>query len=112
MNDRVFSDRSSAGKELADALRGAATPEDGVVVGLPRGGVPVAFEVARALELHLEILVIRKLGAPGQPELAIGAIGAGDVRVLNEHIIRSLGVSDDTVDKIAEQERSRVEKKE
>ncbi|TCN31176.1 putative phosphoribosyltransferase [Kribbella orskensis] len=80
-----FIDRTEAGRRLArrlDSLRG----EDVVVVGLPRGGVPVAFEVARALAAPLDVIVVRKLGVPHQPELALGAIGEGDVRVINERI--------------------------
>ncbi|MFW5975816.1 MAG: phosphoribosyltransferase [Alkalispirochaetaceae bacterium] len=112
MSERIFSDRRSAGKELAKALEGALSAREAVVLGLPRGGVPVAYEVALALGIPLDILVIRKLGAPGHPELAIGAVGSGGVRVLNERIIRSLGVREGTVERIAQEERRRVEEKE
>lgn len=112
MSERIFSDRRSAGEELAKALEGVAEPQDGVVVALPRGGVPVAYEVALALSLPLEVLVIRKLGAPGHAELAIGAVGSGGVRVLNRRIIDSLGVGEETIEKIAQEERRRVEEKE
>lgn len=112
MSERIFSDRRSAGKELAQALEDVAADGEAVVLGLPRGGVPVAYEVATTLGLPLDILVIRKLGAPGHPELAIGAVGTGGVRVLNERIITSLGVAEETVQRIAEEERHRVEEKE
>ncbi len=112
MSERIFSDRRSAGKELAKALEGVASAGEAVVLGLPRGGVPVAYEVALSLGIPLDILVIRKLGAPGHPELAIGAVGSGGVRVLNERIINSLGVQQETLEKIAQEERRRVEEKE
>ena len=112
MSERIFSDRRSAGKELAKALESVASAGEAVVLGLPRGGVPVAYEVALSLGIPLDILVIRKLGAPGHPELAIGAVGSGGVRVLNERIINSLGVQQETLEKIAQEERRRVEEKE
>lgn len=86
---RVFQDRREAGRVLADAVRSQG-PEDPVVFGLPRGGVPVAFEVAKALDAPLEVLVARKIGAPGNPELAIGAIAEGGARVLDHAMIRRL----------------------
>lgn len=109
MSERIFSDRRSAGKELAKSLKGILEARDGVVIGLPRGGVPVAYEVAVALSLPLEILVIRKLGAPGHAELAIGAVGGGGVRVLNRRIIESLGIAEEALEKIADEQRRRVE---
>ena len=89
---RVFQDRREAGRVLADAVRSRRV-ENPVVFGLPRGGVPVAFEVARALDAPLEVLVARKIGAPGNPELAIGAIAEGGARVLDHAMIRRLFVS-------------------
>jgi putative phosphoribosyl transferase len=80
--DQVFADRFEAGRILAGALVQYAGREDVVVLGLPRGGVPVAAEVAKALRVPLDVLVVRKLGAPGQEELAIGAIGEGGVRLM------------------------------
>ena len=112
MHGRIFDDRRSAGGELAAALAGLSILEEGVVLALPRGGVPVAYEVAVALELPLDILVIRKLGAPGHRELAIGAVGTGCVRVLNRRILDSLKVSDEEVEQIAREEQRRVEEKE
>lgn len=81
----IFDDRTDAGRQLAERLE-PLRGEDVVVLGLPRGGVPVAFEVARALGAPLDVIVVRKLGVPRQPELALGAIGEGDVRVLDERI--------------------------
>ncbi|AZM92313.1 hypothetical protein GCM10017750_06210 [Streptomyces racemochromogenes] len=83
----IFTDRADAGRRLADAL-GRLRGEDPVVLGLPRGGVPVAFEVARALGADLDVIVVRKLGVPHHRELAFGAIGEGGVRVLNEDVVR------------------------
>jgi putative phosphoribosyl transferase len=93
-----FTDRASAGKELAralDAWRGAVGV---LVLGLPRGGVPVAFEVAAALGAELDVLLVRKLGTPGNPELAMGAIAVGGVRVLNANIVDSLALSAEAIE--------------
>ncbi|MGZ4187938.1 MAG: phosphoribosyltransferase family protein [Solirubrobacteraceae bacterium] len=86
---RRFADRHEAGRELAERLR-ARSIHDPIVFGLARGGVPVAFEVAQALRAPLDVLVVRKIGAPGNPELGIGAIAEGDVRVLNQEVVRHL----------------------
>ncbi len=89
---RTFRDRSEAGKALAaklQHLRGAGV----VVLALPRGGVPVAYEVARALDAPLDVIVVRKVGVPGQPELAMGAIGEDGVRVVNDEIVRVVGAT-------------------
>ena len=88
----VFQDRRQAGRALAEAI-GPLALENPVVLGLPRGGVPVAFEVAEALDAPLDVLVARKIGAPGNPELAIGAIAEGGVRVLDHELIGRLLVS-------------------
>jgi predicted phosphoribosyltransferase len=84
MND--FSNRTDAGQTLAGLLGAYLEREDAIVLGLPRGGVPVAFEVAKALHLPLDVMVVRKLRAPGQPELAIGAIASGGISILNERL--------------------------
>ncbi|GGL13461.1 hypothetical protein Sme01_69790 [Sphaerisporangium melleum] len=89
----MFADRQDAGAQLAERLREFTGAGDVVVVGLPRGGVPVAFEVARALRAPLDVVLIRKLGVPFQPELGFGAIGEGGVRVLNQDIVRMAGLS-------------------
>jgi putative phosphoribosyl transferase len=88
----MFADRSDAGRQLARWL-GAIRTKNLVVLGLPRGGVPVAFEIAGALHAPLDIIVVRKLGVPFQPELAMGAIGEGDVRIVNAEVVRHSGVS-------------------
>ncbi len=91
-----FVDRSDAGRRLAARLLAHRGPEV-VVVGLPRGGVPVAAEVARALGAPLDVIVVRKVGVPGQPELAVGAVGEGDVLVVDDEVRRLTGVSDDAL---------------
>jgi putative phosphoribosyl transferase len=83
---RRFRDRTEAGRLLAEKLKGYADRPDVIVLALPRGGVPVASEVARALEAPLDVLIVRKLGMPGQPELAMGAIASGGICVLNEDV--------------------------
>jgi putative phosphoribosyl transferase len=99
-----FRDRAEAGRRLARLLDNYRGSPDVVVLGLPRGGVPVAFEVARELEALLDVFLVRKLGVPGQEELALGAIASGGMRVLNEHLTRSLGISEKELDEITAQE--------
>jgi len=105
---RMFSDRTEAGRELARRLASLAD-EDPVVVGLPRGGVPVAFEVARALGAPLDVIVVRKLGVPFQPELGMGAVGENGARVLNEDLVRMAHVGPDELARIEARERAEVE---
>jgi predicted phosphoribosyltransferase len=100
-----FTDRADAGRRLAERLRGELSA-DAVVLGLPRGGVPVGYEVAAALGLPLDVVVVRKLGLPYQPELAMGAVGE-DVLVLNEHLLRAARV--DAADLAAVERRERAE---
>ena len=109
--EKVFCNREEAGRFLARALTDYAGREDVVVLGLPRGGVPVAAEVARELGAPLDVLVVRKLRAPGQEELAIGAIGEAGVRVLNERLVRDLGLSGDAIDRIAGREERELERR-
>jgi predicted phosphoribosyltransferase len=109
--EKVFRNRTEAGRHLARALGDYAGREDLIVLGLPRGGVPVAAEVARVLGAPLDVLVVRKLGAPGQEELALGAIGEGGVRVLNERLVRDLGLSREAIDRIAAREKSELERR-
>ena len=99
----LFSDRRAAGRELAGLLSGLAG-KDCVVLALPRGGVPVAFEVAAALKAPLDVFPVRKLGAPGDPELAIGAIAAGGVRVINEAEIARMGVTRARLERVEKKE--------
>jgi putative phosphoribosyl transferase len=105
-----FSDRVQAGQRLAERLS-ALRGEDAVVVALPRGGVPVGFEVARTLGAPLDVILVRKLGVPFQPELGMGAIGEGDVRVVNEDVIRRTHVSDTELDEVQRQERTELERR-
>jgi putative phosphoribosyl transferase len=101
-----FRNRIAAGKKLAERLGGYASQPGVLVLGLPRGGVPVAFEVARALQAPLDLLIVRKLGMPGAPELAMGAISSGGVRVLNEEVVRTFRVPVQVVEQvIAEEQR-------
>jgi len=106
--ERIFADRREAGRLLAAALHGYARRRDVIVLGLPRGGVPVAAEVARELRAPLDVLVVRKLGAPGQEELAVGAIGEGGVRVVNDQLVRSLGLSRADIDRISAREEKEL----
>ena len=111
LSERVFRDRAEAGRILARGLAEYAGREDVLVLGLPRGGVPVAAEVARVLGAPLDVLVVRKLGAPGQEELAIGAIGEGGVRVLNERLVRDLGLSTQSIERIAADAEGELERR-
>src|SRR5947209_11357417 len=94
----LFRDRSEAGRVLAAKLAAYRNRPDVLVLALPRGGVPVAFEVARALHAPLDVFLVRKLGVPGHEELAMGAIASGGVRVLNEDVVRALGIPDEWIE--------------
>lgn len=96
----TFRNRTEAGQLLALELRKYANRKDVMVLGLPRGGVPVAFEVARELKAPLDVFVVRKLGVPGHRELAMGAIATGGVRVLNDEVVMGLGISQEVIDDI------------
>ena len=108
----LFRDRSDAGRRLAARLQGYANRPDVVVLALPRGGVPVGYEVARALGAPLDVFLVRKLGFPGQEELAMGAIASGGVRVLNTNLLRRFHVPDHTVEAIAARELAELERRE
>ncbi|MFC4638347.1 phosphoribosyltransferase [Deinococcus hohokamensis] len=105
MSQSRFRHRHDAGQRLGAALRARGDAPPDVVLGLPRGGVPVAAEVARALHAPLDVLPVRKLGIPGWPEVAMGAIGPGGVRVLNDELIGRLGLTPDAVQAVEAQER-------
>lgn len=107
----VFVDRRDAGLRLGERLRGLPGAEDAVVLGLPRGGVPVAFQVARALGAPLDVIVVRKLGVPYQPELGFGAIGEGGVRVLNPDVLRLANVTRDEMAEVERRERAELERR-
>jgi predicted phosphoribosyltransferase len=108
----VFANRREAGRELARRLRKYADRPDVLVLALPRGGVPVAYEVARALHAPLDVFVVRKLGLPGLEELAMGAIATGGVRVLNEDLVRRLNVPEDVLEAAAAREQVELERRE
>ena len=107
-----FHDRRDAGRRLAAELRPYADRSDVIVLALPRGGVPVGFEIADALHVPLEVFVVRKLGLPGQEELAMGALASGGVRVLDDALIRALHVSDDDVQRVTRWEQAELERRE
>src|SRR4051812_13675778 len=88
--EKTFRDRVDAGRQLAESLSAYANRDHVIVLGLPRGGVPVAYEVAKRLHVPLDVFVVRKLGVPGYEELALGAIASGGVRVLNPDVVRIL----------------------
>ena len=107
---RLFYDRREAGTLLAVKLSVYTDDPNTIVLGLPRGGVPVAYEVAKALRAPLDVFVVRKLGAPGQRELAMGAIASGGVRVINDEVIQALKLSASVVDAVALQEQPELER--
>ncbi len=109
---RRYHDRFEAGRALAARLEKYADRPDVLVLALPRGGVPVAYEVARALHAPLDIFLVRKLGLPGQPELAMGAIATGGVRVLNDEVVRVLRVPEEVIDAVAAEEGEELERRE
>jgi predicted phosphoribosyltransferase len=108
----LFHDRFDAGRLLASKLRRFANRSDTVVLALPRGGVPVGFEVAKALNAPLDVFVVRKLGVPGYEELAMGAIASGGIRVLNEDLVRAAGIPDEVIDQVAAEEEQELERRE
>ena len=107
MSDK-FRDRSEAGRRLAQRLAKYADTANVRVLALPRGGVPVAFEIAQALHAPLDVFLVRKLGVPGQEELAMGAIALGGVRVLNDSVVRMLGIGEATIDRVAAREEQEL----
>jgi putative phosphoribosyl transferase len=112
MHRNRFADRRHAGRLLAAALESYAGRSDVIVLGLPRGGVPVAFEVARALHVPLDVIVVRKLGVPGWEELAMGAIATGGVRILNRDVISSSSISPEQIEEATARELSELRRRE
>lgn len=110
--EQRFRDRREAGRVLAARLETYAGQPDVLVLGRPRGGVPVAYEVAQRLGAPLDIFVVRKLGVPGQEELAMGAIATGDVRVLNDDVVRGLGIEPAVVEAVTAREREELARRE
>jgi predicted phosphoribosyltransferase len=106
-----FADRAEAGRRLAERLRDYAGRDDVIVLGLPRGGVPVAAEVARALGAPLDVFLVRKLGVPGREELAFGAIASGGARVLNNDVVGTLGIDARTIEQVATREQAELERR-
>ena len=106
----IFDDRRQAGRILAKRL-GRLTAEQPIVLGLPRGGVPVAYEVARALNVPLDVIIVRKLGVPFQPELGMGAIGEDGVRVLNDDVVRAAHINETELGAVEKRERAEVDRR-
>src|SRR5437899_882672 len=109
---RPFPNRAEAGRFLAEKLEKYAGRDDVTVLGLPRGGVPVAYEVARALRLPLDVFIVRKLGVPGFEELAVGAIASGGVRVLNEDVVRALPNAHEIIESVTAKETAELQRRE
>lgn len=107
----IFKDRTDAGRKLATRLTRYADREDVLVLALPRGGVPVAYEVAKELKAPLDIFLVRKLGVPGHEELAMGAIASGGVRVINEELVNYLGIPKQVIEAIAAVEQRELERR-
>ncbi|HKN69180.1 MAG TPA: phosphoribosyltransferase [Gemmatimonadaceae bacterium] len=107
-----FQNRSDAGRRLAARLASYAGQDEVLVLGLPRGGVPVAFEIAMALDVPLDVFIVRKLGLPGHEEFGIGAIASGDVRVVDEAVLRTYDVDPETLERITARERLELERRE
>jgi putative phosphoribosyl transferase len=112
MSPQLFRDRSEAGRQLAARLAHYADHPDVLVLALPRGGVPVGYEVARALHVPMDVFIVRKLGVPGHEELAMGAVASGGVRVLNDQVVRGLGIPDYVIDAVAGWELQELERRE
>jgi putative phosphoribosyl transferase len=112
MKDIIFRDRTHAGELLAESLMKYADRKDVIVLGLPRGGVPVAYEVAKRLHAPLDVMVVRKLGVPGWEELAMGAIASGGVRVLNEQVMRGSSITPERIEKVAAAELEELHRRE
>lgn len=107
-----FRDRQDAGRVLAGFLQQFANRDDVVVLALPRGGVPIGFEVARALHAPLDVFIVRKLGMPGHEELGLGAIASGGTRVINEPLVREMGISSAILDAVARTELLELQRRE
>jgi erythromycin esterase-like protein/predicted phosphoribosyltransferase len=112
MNSKIFQNRREAGRQLAEKLTAYADRRDVAVLALPRGGVPVAYEVARALRAPLDVFVVRKLGLPGHEELAMGAVATGGVRVLNQELVAGLGLPPHLIDTVTAREREELKRRE
>jgi putative phosphoribosyl transferase len=107
-----YKDRQTAGVILAEALKNYAHRKDVIVLALPRGGVPVAYEVARTLAVPLDVFIVRKLGVPGHEELAMGAMASGDVMVYNDEVLQHISISKDAIQHIIEKEQAELRRRE
>src|SRR6266478_1701107 len=112
MQAPLFRDRREAGRLLAAKLAAYANRPEVLVLALPRGGVPVGYEVARALKVPLDVFIVRKLGIPGHEELAMGAVATGGVRVLNDEIVRALCIPEYVIDQVAAKEQQELARRE
>jgi predicted phosphoribosyltransferase len=110
--DRAFPNRAEAGRQLTEKLEKYAGRDDVIVLGLPRGGVPVAYEVAKGLRAPLDVFIVRKLGVPGFEELAAGAIASGDVRVLNADVMRAIPSADAVIEAVTARETAELQRRE
>jgi putative phosphoribosyl transferase len=110
--ERAFVNRTEAGRLLAEKLEKYANRTDVVVLGLPRGGVPVAYEVAKRLRAPLDVFIVRKLGVPGFEELAAGAIASGGVRVLNEDVVRAIPYASEAIEAVTARETAELQRRE
>src|SRR5437870_379350 len=110
--ERAFANRTEAGRLLAEKLEKYANRNDVIVFGLPRGGVPVAYEVAKRLHVPLDVFIVRKLGVPGFEELAAGAIASGGVRVLNQDVMRAIPYADEAIEAVTAKETAELERRE
>jgi len=109
---RIFKDRHEAGEILAGKIDKYASRDDVIVLGLPRGGVPVAFEIAKRIGAPLDVFIVRKLGVPGFEELAAGAIASGGVRVFNDEVMRALPNAMQIIDEVTDREEAEIERRE
>jgi predicted phosphoribosyltransferase len=107
-----FKDRHDAGRQLAEELTNYQNREDVILLALPRGGVPVGYEIARELGIRLDVYLVRKLGVPGHEELAFGAISTGGVKTFNEDVVRSVGLTDREIDPVVEREEAELRRRE
>jgi predicted phosphoribosyltransferase len=107
-----FIDRAEAGQILASKLMRYKNKEDVVILALPRGGIPVAYEIGKELQLPIDVFVVRKLGVPGQEELAMGAIATGDVRIINFDVVEQLGITQETMDAVTQRELQELHRRE
>jgi putative phosphoribosyl transferase len=108
----IFRDRRNAGQQLAARLSAYAGRPDVLVLALPRGGVPVGYEVSKAIGAPLDVFLVRKLGVPGREELAMGAIASGGLRVVNDEVVRTLGIPDEVIDRVAAEEERELARRE